>query len=83
MHVHSTSQASLAADIIDRITALDEMLKLADADDQAELAERMAALDPSEVQHILATFGVQPTAAATVAVAVSDTAAEEARQSHV
>lgn len=60
MHVHSTSQASLAADIVDRITALDEMLKLADNDDQAELAQRMAALDPAEFQHILAIFGVQP-----------------------
>jgi hypothetical protein len=65
MHTHATTQASLAADIIAHITGLDEMLKLADADDQAELAERIAALDPVEFKHILATFGVKPTPAAT------------------
>lgn len=80
MHVHSTSQASLAADIVDRITALDEMLKLADADDQAELAERMAALDPSEVTHILTVFGVPSAQAASVDVAVSSGDAEKAGQ---
>lgn len=80
MHVHSTSQASLAADILDRLIQLDALLGHADEDDSAELQERISALDPAEFTHILATFGVQPTAVATVAVAASDATAEEARQ---
>ena len=83
MHHHATTQATLAADIIDRITGLDAMLELADADDQAELAQRIAALDPSEVKHILAAFGVPSAQAASVDVAVSSADTEKAGQSHV
>ncbi len=52
MHTHATTQASLAADIVNHITTFDEMLKLAltDQDDHAELAERIAALDSSDGQ---------------------------------
>lgn len=59
MHTHATTQASLAVGIVTQITGLDEMLKLMDTEDRAELAERMAALDPAEVQHVLAIFGVK------------------------
>lgn len=83
MHHHATTQATLAADIVDRITALDEMLKLADADDQAELAQRISSLEPSEVKHILAVFGVPPVQAASVDVAVSSADTEKTGQSHV
>ncbi len=62
MHTHSETKASLAEGVVDRIIQLDEMLKLAlsDQDDHAKLQERIAALDPSEVRHILALFGVKP-----------------------
>jgi hypothetical protein len=59
MHTHATTQASLALGIVEQITSLDEMLKLMDQEDKAELAERIAALDPAEVQHVLAVFGVK------------------------
>ena len=80
MHSHIETGMSIAADTVNRIIQLDALLGHADEDDRAELQERLAALDPAEFKHILATFGVQPTAAATVAVAASDATAEEARQ---
>ncbi len=74
MHVNQTTQATLSSEIIDRITGLDEMLKLAltDQDDYAELQGHIAALDPSEVKHILAIFGAKP------AIAVEQVAVEPA-----
>lgn len=83
MHVHSQTQAALSADIVERIIALDALLGHCDEQDRAELAERITALDPSEVTNILAIFGVKSAHIAPVDVAVSDAGAEEASQSHV
>ena len=52
MHVHSTSQASLAADIISDLISLDAKMSILDQEDHAELAERLTALDASELRHI-------------------------------
>jgi hypothetical protein len=68
MHTHATLQTSLAVGIVEQITSLDEMLKLADAEDHAELVQLIAALDPAEVQHVLAVFGVKSAPVAVEAV---------------
>ncbi len=59
MHVNGTTQATLAVEVLDKIIQLDAVLSIADADDLNELQERIAALDPSEVRHILAMFGAK------------------------
>lgn len=83
MHSHIETGMSIAADTVNRIIQLDALLGHADEDDRAELAERLAALDPAELKHILATFGVQPSPSASVTVAVSDAGDEKAGPSHV
>ena len=84
MNTNPLTGTTLAADILDRLIQLDALLELAatDEQDKAELAARLTALDASEIRHILNLL-LERGIVLESAVAIPDTAAEEASQSHV
>jgi hypothetical protein len=53
MNVNSQTATTLAADIVNDLISLDAKLGHCDEEDKAELAERLTALDASEIRNIL------------------------------
>lgn len=76
MHTHVTLQTTLAADVFDRLIALDALLGHADQDDKADLMDRLSGIDRDEFKHLLEFAAMAPGAPPSSTPVPAETATE-------